>query len=373
MFKKKNFFRFIGGLAIIFLIAFTQPVNAYVNEDNLENVLDDIIIDGLNTEVNDTDGNSTEVFNSSDIIQNHILEKAPHVTNGEMLAIYDMMSEQFDTENGNFKFQFYTDYLNDSDEYPVNGLNYTARELYNQSSYYKSLINGIEQIIDNYDHMTSDEKMNFLITKEPNISNAMKCFKTNDRNKLLYLSQSIENFSIPEYDKNIMDLAGINGYKNKIRTFTKDFAHAVLVADKTYDTYNPDFNFNNVSMYNNSAYLETIDKATNKLDGQIKGLNSGGGAMLTVGVILLIIGGVSHYSKVVVNRHWGVDDQGFINQMSASMKWEYVPWLVVLKVILISLGLILTSLAIYFLVLANVHLKKIEDTLISIKEDLTLS
>ncbi|MDR3292288.1 MAG: hypothetical protein LBT10_09110 [Methanobrevibacter sp.] len=74
MIKKKNFLRFIGGLAIIFLIAFTQPVNAYANQPDLENLLDDILIDNLNTEVNDT--NSTEEANSSDIIQNHIIEKA---------------------------------------------------------------------------------------------------------------------------------------------------------------------------------------------------------------------------------------------------------------------------------------------------------
>jgi hypothetical protein len=262
-------FKIVKGLVIIFLILCTMPLNLYAESNSDSLSMNKIFLNSLDIKVNSADNFTINSNNSSNIVLDHILDVNPDLTTGELNAIYTMMSEQFDSEFGSRKMNFYTMYLNNSTEYPVDGLPYTARELYESkdSTYYKSWVDSVEQIINDYGHMSQQKRVDFLITKNPSMKNIMDVFDNADNTEKLYLAQSLENFTIPKYPTlatgdPAIDIGSINKYKDNIKTAVYNLGTEILRTDKSYKLKYQDIlpNINDGADFN-----ESFDNDVNKL------------------------------------------------------------------------------------------------------------
>ncbi|MDR3291345.1 MAG: hypothetical protein LBT10_04260 [Methanobrevibacter sp.] len=249
-----------GALFVIFLLTLTIPLNCVNAQEQQKNMGTDALNEVLDMPVNQSRSNSASeapvntlstIVNelsvpnsvpeegtneSNDIITTHIVNLAPDVTTGELLKIRDMMDDQWNTENGDFKLRFYEAWINNSTEIIASGR--TAQELYNignngGSKYYKDIIDNIERIILNYNHMTRGEKVDFLQYKDPQLVDVIRMFDTTDINKKTYLSQFLNKEEFP--DASDVGIFGINDYQNKVGVWKTKFLNNMYTADTTYD------------------------------------------------------------------------------------------------------------------------------------------
>lgn len=402
------------GLIIIFLIVFTVPCSLYANEDiNARDLMIDTIKDSLDTEVdngtvdglNDTDDNSTDyAFNNTPdaIIKNHIIKLAPHITNGELNAIFTTMRDQFYNvdHDTNTIIDLYCAYANNSTSFPIKGVSFTAQELYDQkNNYYGSIIKSIDRIIDDYDHMSREEKYDFLITRDTNLKNALECFKTNDKNKIIVLTNAISNISFPEFnDDKRYDIETLKDYANSVSAFSNKFCNAVYKADTAYDldfadglNYNS-LNNNTIYNYDFSQISIALIKITNHRD------NAGALAMscLIGGIVCLAITPMSErylFKKLFIHTMMVPgceislkafarieDDLGSYTRLIKDVKSAIVApagmFFNIMKliyftvvVILLAIGLALLSLSIYFFVVTYGYLQPLIDLLENLKEE----
>jgi len=385
----------ILGLIVCSLMLSMVPSPCFNASTTTNTVGDDILNEIAGIPVNTSVEN-----NSTNIVQNYINSKCPNLTVAENLKIYDMMQQQWDGPNGNTKFNFLIAYLNNSSEYPIQGLSYTARELYSQSAYYHSWISAVDNIINDYGHMTRKQRVEFLITKNPTLKEALTCFNTNDQNKLYFLSDSISDLEVPEYDGNVLDVDKAINYKNNVQDYIYKFSHTILTADMYYDMYCNNIDFNEVEIYNNSLLYDSLINARSDL-AKVVGIDAGAAlACLITGSLFCGIAGVGNdkdFYQYAKQYKYGTPIESIVSQKGtfynlvvskvvALYRYLYLkkpnsgympgglegfvtgPFLVFIYILMI-LGICLIGLGILFIILVTIFLN-VGETISDIIRDL---
>jgi hypothetical protein len=376
-----------------------MPLNLYAESTSDSFSMNEVLKTSLDMKVNSSEDFTMNSNNSSDIILDHILDVNPDLTTGELNAIYTMMNEQFDSEFGNKKIEFYEMYLNNSSEYPVDGLPYTARELYN-NDYYKGWVNSVERIISDYGHMSQQTRVSFLITKNPNMKNIMDVFDNADRTEKLYLAGALTKFDLPTYPtysdgKPSIDIRAIKKYKSDLHDAVKALAKDILGIDQAYKLdYKdilPDVDDFNKSL-NNS--MDKINDEINIVDRAIKNSKGFGIGCTIAGGLLILIGSCglikTRPGTQVIQRVatiWKTRGGSYIfaptldqierEMLEAERVYDNVevpkitPMIIrIILFLLIPIGAILLGIGIYLLILGYCTLVQIYGFLIEIKTEM---
>jgi hypothetical protein len=176
-------------------------------------------------------------MNSS--LLNHILEFNPNATMGEVIACNVMFEEQLNTTKTDFDLSLYLAYIDNSDSYPIEGLEMTARELYAQAPGVKSFIDSLDAVLVRYSHMSKAEKVEFLLTKTPCDQLTNEILDKADVNELSLLSQkaftAFDNF--PTYNSKTVDIGEAQSFEKETKKRINTFNHDVLYYDKYYQVY----------------------------------------------------------------------------------------------------------------------------------------
>jgi hypothetical protein len=121
MFKK-----FFGLLVILLILSvnISTPIASKYSKPSFKEVL----ADTLDTPITDYD-----FYGSDNPVIERIILFNPAGTVGEVLAVNMMLEEQLNNSRTGFNLSLYYDYLNNSSNYPIAGVDLTARELYEQA------------------------------------------------------------------------------------------------------------------------------------------------------------------------------------------------------------------------------------------------
>jgi hypothetical protein len=190
------------GLFVIFLFMcadFGSPVAAEYSKPSLREILSDTLDAPLD---NSTLMNQSDVNGSVNPVIERIKHFNPNGTVGEVIAVNVMFEEQLNQSNTGFDLSLYWDYCNNSSSYPIPDIDLTARELYDQAPGVRDFIDGLDNVLIRYSHMSKAEKVEFLLTKTPCNALTNEILNNADVDELSLLSQkafgTFDNF--PTYD-----------------------------------------------------------------------------------------------------------------------------------------------------------------------------
>jgi hypothetical protein len=243
-------------IIIMFLLAnLGSPVAAEFSKPSFN----EILADTLDTSID----NSTLVNESDNPVISRIKFFNPNATVGEVIAVNVMLGEQLNQSNNGFDLNLYFYYCNNSSSYPITGVDLTARELYAQAPGVRSFIDGLDNVLIRYSHMSKEEKVEFLLTKTPSNDLTEEILDNADADELTLLSQkaftAFDNF--PDYDYD--DITKANTIKKDVEGHVDKFNNDVQYYDKYFQVYGDEEHLrSNVSIANNTSTSVNINETT---------------------------------------------------------------------------------------------------------------
>jgi hypothetical protein len=356
----------------------------------------EILTDTLDTPINNTNNSSmldnitnVSVNNSidDDVVMQRILKFNPNATMGEVIACNMMMGEQLNSTKNGLNLSIYTAYLNNSTEYPIPGVDLTARQLYDQAPAVKAFVNGLDSVLVRYSHMSKEEKVEFLLTKTPCDALTNTILDNSGADELGLLSKkaftAFDNF--PTYTSKTVDIAKAQDFQEKTEKRIDNFNHDVLYYDKYFQVYGNDLptsvdNFDDKK----SNSVKTLDKAIYTM-GNIRTQFVTAGSIIMVVAVLLIMIGSALLGLPGMNMILAIISSVVSPAASAAL------CLILLKIpgneypypygagfaigqiigaIMIGIGMGLLALAIYLIVFAEVTIKNLQDRVIIVRDDM---
>ncbi|MDR1819455.1 MAG: hypothetical protein LBR15_04315 [Methanobrevibacter sp.] len=218
-------------ILVIFLIAnigFIQGEQITITKNTDSDIL---FKEEMNTPLNQSEKNT---LSSSNPLFDWLCTVNHNLTKGQAMAFTSMVSKQMN-KSEQFTLELYLDYLSSSNEHPIEGINLTARELYEKSPPVKDFIDRMDDQIDKYSKLSREEACDYLLTEAPSNDVTKKILKNADFNEMNYYSNDISNLEANfEPILSNFETVGVETTSEALKKATDDFNHNISVHNMLY-------------------------------------------------------------------------------------------------------------------------------------------
>ncbi|MDR1819454.1 MAG: hypothetical protein LBR15_04310 [Methanobrevibacter sp.] len=253
---------------VIFLIAnigFIQGEQITITKNTDSDIM---FREEMNTPLNQSEKNT---LSSSNPLFDWLCVVNPNLTKGQAMAFTSMVSKQMN-KSEQFTLNLYLDYLSSNNEHPIEGINLTARELYDKSPPVKDFIDRMDEQVVIYSKLSREEACDYLLTEAPSNDVTNRILKNADINEINYYIDDIQNLAdvIEPLFKNI-SADKIKKIGNVLEEATNDFNHNISVHNMLYkmdleDGIAPNLlKYTQNNSYQTKEYIKEMKDSVNKL------------------------------------------------------------------------------------------------------------
>ncbi|MDR1819368.1 MAG: hypothetical protein LBR15_03880 [Methanobrevibacter sp.] len=379
------------------------PDNELTDEELHRKRLIEVMTKNKRANLNDVQINNVKNAEIRDIEDPNIVVKHFNnitndaLTTGEALAMNIMMNEtlgSFTVNPNGFGPELYRAYI-------VNGTNYepladrnihlTADELYHQSASVKAFIDGMNDVVLRFSHMTRDQKVDFLMTKTPCDALTKDILDGASPDKLSYLAETsfgaFDNF--PNYSSSTASIGEAKKMEKSVNDRLKTFNYDVAHNAKYFDLYG---NENALEGDLEETKVRTVATLNKAIDGIQKIRDQfliAGISILIASLIIIAIAmaftcgtgclkimefiktftSVSTFSNIfdVMVNYWEIIDK--LEDIDINIPCPG-PLAIIIGSILWAIGLSMLGLAIWFLVYSEVTMKNLQNRLIDVRNNI---